>query len=234
MRERLERLLTAILSVAAILMAVVVVHRELSGATRSASAGTDSAPTYVPTWRDMLPAGRVIGDTTAKVKIVTFSDLECPFCKGLYKEELELQRKNPAQVAIVFIHFPLPGHRFALPAARAAECANDLGRFEQFVEIAYEKQDSLGLVSWGSLADEAGIRDTVRFSQCTKASSNIHQVDIGMALGKSIGVRGTPTVVMNGWRFQRPPTPDELTQVLDALLHDRPVPWDSSRSAKHG
>jgi protein-disulfide isomerase len=42
------------------------------------------------------------------------------------------------------VHFPLPMHRFAEPAARVAECAGDQGRFEAMYDLLFEQQDKFG------------------------------------------------------------------------------------------
>lgn len=47
-------------------------------------------------------------------------------------------------IAFYLVHLPLPGHRFARPAARASECAHAEGRFAEMVDAIYDSQDSLG------------------------------------------------------------------------------------------
>jgi protein-disulfide isomerase len=53
------------------------------------------------------------------------------------------------QVSLIYIHFPLTGHRFAMPAARAAECAGNQGRFQAMYDQLFDGQDSF----WGQAVD---------------------------------------------------------------------------------
>jgi hypothetical protein len=92
---------------------------------------------------------------------------------------------------MVFVHFPLPIHRFAVQAAQATECASLKGRFLNFIDAVYRKQDSLGLKSWGSYALEAG-----------------------RELGLRWQILGTPTVIINGLRYASPPTKREIDRVI--------------------
>ena len=90
----------------------------------------------------------------------------------------------------------------------------------QFASVAFAKQDSLGLKPWQSYATEAGIADTARFARCVLSTSPVPRIDDGLALGRRIGVRGTPTVVINGWRLARPPY-DSLSEVVAGILAGR-------------
>jgi hypothetical protein len=74
-----------------------------------------------------------------------------------------VRARYPKDVGLFFVHFPLPMHRFARPAARATECAGLQGKFGQMVDAVYNKQDSLGLKSWSDYGRDAGVADTVAF-----------------------------------------------------------------------
>ena len=69
------------------------------------------------------------------------------------------------------MHYPLPTHRFAEPAALAAECAGEQGRFAEFVGAVYAGQDSLGLKPWWEYARIATVQDSLlRYVNCLRAS----------------------------------------------------------------
>jgi protein-disulfide isomerase len=190
-------------------------------------------PTYLPSWRDLIANGVLEGDSTAVVKLVEFSDLECPVCRQFERNVRSVRAKYPKEVSVVFVHFPLPQHRFARPAARAAECADRSGRFAEFVALAYDKQDSLGLKPWTSYALEAGVRNTARFARCVADASPVPRIDDGVALAHRMGVRGTPTVIVNGWRFSSPPAEAELIRTVAALIAgDRPFAFGGSSNGR--
>jgi protein-disulfide isomerase len=122
---------------------------------------------------------------------------------------------------------PLKIHRFARNAALAAECAARQDRFAAFVEVAYSRQDSIGLKTWESYARDAGVSHADAFSACLAESASSALVDSGIAASARLGIHATPTVMLNGWRV-----PDasqaELSRAIGELLAGRP-PFDIGR-----
>jgi protein-disulfide isomerase len=219
MPDRFERAVSGTLAVVAVVMAVAFVHREFGSGSRTQVVRNDpKPPEMVTAWKDLLDAGVLVGDSAAPVKVVEFADFECPFCRRFELSFRAAKKQFGRNVALVFVHFPLPMHRFAIPAARAAECAREHGRFAEFREALYDKQDSLGLKAWASYARDVGIRDTVEFAKCNSGSATVAQIAAGQTLATKLGVRATPTVVINGWRFYTPPSDSALAQIVAAAL----------------
>ena len=146
MQLNLENVASGLLALAAVCVIVSVGKREVRGTSRY--AGVDEGRTFYPQWRSLDSVGRRIGSPNARVTLTVFSDLECPFCRRLHERYERLASAFPEDVAMNFIHYPIGSHRFAVPAARAAECASRQGRFAQFVSVVFHSQDSLGLKSW--------------------------------------------------------------------------------------
>lgn len=213
-RDRLERALTPILSVAAIVIAATSVHREFFADSSGVVQPLGGPPVLESRWEDAVESGVRIGPDDARVTIVEFVDFQCPACRVFHSDVKETLRDHPEDAALVLVHFPLPGHRFALDAARAAECASALGRFASFVDVVFSKQDSLGAKTWRSYASEAGIHDTIAFDRCLHDSSAVKRIEEGRALGLRFNIPGTPTVIVNGWRYSYPPSRDELDRVV--------------------
>jgi NhaA family Na+:H+ antiporter len=151
-------------------------------------------------------------------QMIEFADFECPFCGSFHKTIKAVRERYPAQVAVTFIHFPLPMHRFALPAAGVAECAGAQGRFEAMHDRLFEAQDGFGLKPWSDYATEAGVPDGIVFGDCIKHTESLPRVTEGEALGKALDVQGTPTLVINGWKVGRPPSAEELDAMVKAIL----------------
>jgi protein-disulfide isomerase len=142
-----------------------------------------------------------------------------------------IRQRFGSGVGLAFVHFPLPMHRFGEIAARAAECAEQQGRFAAFIDVTYRKQDSLGLKNWASYGQDAGVPDSARFRRCVESAAPVARIDSGLAVGKRIGVEGTPTVIVGGWRFFAPPSSEELARVVRALLTgEAPFPVTASRA----
>ena len=229
MRDHIERFTFVVLTLAAVAIAATLVRREFFPRTQVASVAAEAkAPEFLPGWTDLLDGGVFVGDREAPVKVVEFMDLECPYCRKFNASVRALRQKYGSKVAVIVVHYPLDMHRFAHPAARAAECANDHGRFESFFNLVYEKQDSLGLKSWASYASEAGVRDTAAFTRCASATAAVPRIDTGLTLAKKIAADATPTVIVNGWRYFMPPNDAELERVVATLLAGK-TPFDSVR-----
>jgi protein-disulfide isomerase len=230
MRDRFELLLTTALSLSAVSIGVVLIHREFYSAPPAAQQ--EAPPTYVSNWKSMIANGRTVGDDRARVKIIEFSDLECPFCRRFDQAVRVVQRKYPGDVAMVFVHFPLTQHRFAMPAARAVECANQTGQFAQLVALTFDKQDSLGLKSWNSFAQEAGVPDTLRFSRCLADTSQVARIESGLSLGRKLGIHATPTILINGWRPSVAPAEPELSKIVASIIAgENPFPDGARKKA---
>jgi protein-disulfide isomerase len=133
----------------------------------------------------------------------------------------ELLAERVRDVRALYVSFPLAYHRFALPAARAAECASESGGFRRWIDVVYSKQDSLGLKSWASYAVEAGIVDTARIQACATSRAEFVRIAAGQDFGSRIDLTGTPTVIANGWRFRDTPTKETLGRAIDDLLSGR-------------
>lgn len=174
MRTRMDAVMSAILTLAAVAVATALVRREFFPDPGRLSA-PNYALTFVPGWEKLLVAGIQSGKADAPIKLIEFTDLECPFCRQFHTTVRAAQRKYANRVSHVFVHYPIAGHRFARLAARASECANDQGDFTTFIDVVFAKQDSLGLKPWAEYAREGGVSDSARFARCIADTSVVSQ-----------------------------------------------------------
>lgn len=219
MTTQFEKLVSAILSLAAVAIASTLIHREFFAKTPPGSLRRHSE--YVDSWHSMLDSARFLGERNAPITVIEFTDFECPFCRRFHKALTTARAKYPSQLAVAIVHFPLPGHDHARPAARAAECAAAQGRFTQAVDILFESQDSLGHKTWTSFAKQFGVADTVAFGECMADSTSDRMIRAGLALGQSDDVNATPTVLLNGWRFGMTPTDTEFVRAIGDIIAGR-------------
>jgi len=224
MIDKLLNLGTAI----AVLSSVTLVARMLRGSQASADARLASTAAAqhvnrtIKDWRSLKQGSGWIGDSTAPVTIVEFADFQCPYCRRFFSTEQTIRAKHPRDVAILFRNLPLSYHRFAMPAAVAAQCAAQQGRFERYHDVLFSLKQPLDSVSFARLAVEAGVPDTARFVSCTRdtLSARIVQSDVDTA--KRIGARGTPTLIIDGLMLASMPTPDSLEKLIDRAKRDAP------------
>jgi len=146
-----------------------------------------------------------LGPANAPVTIVEFGDLECPDCRM----EAPILRHNVAetfasQVRLYFKDFPLGSiHPWARAAAIAGRCVyhQEAKAFWDFYDWIYENQqeiepDNLNskILAW---AGQNGL-DAGRLGSCIETKGSEPEVDRSLAEGRSLGVRGTPTLFING------------------------------------
>ncbi len=145
----------------------------------------------------------ILGDKNAPVTIIEFSDYQCPFCRRSYTQALPQIRSNfidTGKVRLVFRDFPLTSiHPGALPAAEAAECAEEQGKYWEMHDKIFDEQNKFGqgtvpitiddLKKWAS---ELGL-ETDKFNSCLDSGKYKSEVEKDFNDGNSYGVSGTPT-----------------------------------------
>lgn len=229
MSGKAERAMSLVLTVCAVVFAVILIKREFIDRDPGTLPRQESAaPEQVANWQELRSRGLSLGSPSAAIIVVEFADLECPACKTFHMRLKKTAADLRVDVGLVIVHYPLSIHRFARPAARALECANSLGAGARFVDVAYAKQDSFGLKSWASYAQEAGVRDTATFAACARDTARVERVEQGRLLGESMKVRGTPLVIINGWRFSNVPNDTDLREIIKALMRGEPPPGTST------
>ncbi|MCC6319781.1 MAG: thioredoxin domain-containing protein [Gemmatimonadaceae bacterium] len=214
--SRLERIALVVLCAAAVTVAAALAKREFGG-QRSPPDGSIPEVVLMTNWEHLTAVGHTEGRADARVKVVEFGDLECPYCKRSRETMKVILARYGDRVSHTFVHYPLPSHRFARPAARAAECAGAQDRFSAMVDEVYRKQDSLGLKSWTSYAADAGVLDTAEFKRCIQGIGD-SAAERGLRAGRPLGVRGTPTILVNGLRFYGAVPEPALVRTIDSLL----------------
>ncbi len=155
--------------------------------------------------------GQSEGPEDAPVRLVEFSDFECPHCGQAYATLKDVLPRFGDRVRFTHHHFPLSsdcndaipqkGHTHACAAAVAVECAAEQGRFRPFVNLLFANQSALDPASIKGYAKQAGV-DVPALETCMTASAPAAHVAADVKLGKRIGVRSTPTFFLNGRRLE--------------------------------
>ncbi len=139
----------------------------------------------------------ILGNKDAAVTLVVFSDLQCPYCARHHDTIKTLAQKYPNDIRIVWRHFPLSFHEYANAASNAAECAGEQGKFWEFIDKAFESQDSFSDEIWAKLAGDLKLNAS-KFSKCVSDKKYNSKISEDMSLGSSSGVQGTPATFVNG------------------------------------
>lgn len=166
--------------------------------------------------------GHYFGPPNAPIKVVEFSDFQCPFCKRFADETWHVvQNRFPNDVALIYRHWPLPMHRNAYAAARAAECAGEQGRFPAFHDLLFLKQDSIGTKPYTEFAVEARVPDIPAFNACNAKTERVAAIERDIAAARELNAHGTPTIIVNDREFPFNPSTDELVSLIQEELRKR-------------
>lgn len=158
------------------------------------------------------------GPVDAPVTIVAFSDYQCPYCVRAEPVLAEVLKRYPDQVRLVQRHFPLDNiHPFARPAAEAAMCAEEQGKFWEYHDGIFERQGKLEDGSFAEIGSAVGLDDDA-FNLCFEERRYKDFVEADFAAGQEAGVTGTPSFFLNGIKLTGARDADELGRYVDQEL----------------
>lgn len=213
MKETLSNAATLVLVICAVVVAGLIVKREFFSPPPAAG----SAVRPVSDWKELADGGAVLGSRSAPLKIVEFSDFQCPYCAQAHFRLTELRRKHADRMAVVYRHYPLEAiHPHAHQAAIAAECAGAQGKFEAYHDALFARQDSIGVAGWSVFAKTAGVPDTADFRRCVEESRFADRVAQDVEAGEKIGVNGTPMFIFDGKMITGTAAVDSLDKWISA------------------
>ncbi len=152
---------------------------------------------------------KVRGPETAPVKIVEYSDFQCPSCRAVQPYLESLFKSYPGKIQLTFKHFPLNSHQWSIYAHQAAECMNRQGKFWLYQDTLYSKQ-----VEWAPskvapveilarYAKELGA-DMTRFGACMADVAVARDIYAEKDEGNKRQVSATPTFFLGEKRFVGP------------------------------
>ena len=158
----------------------------------------------------------VIGDKNAPVRIVAFLDFQCPYCTSIYPVIEQLLDKYPTKVCLVIKHFPLRMHPFAEKAALAALAAAKQNKYREISSLYFKNFKNLNDQTIKEYAQQTGINmEAFDKEREDNALKTIIAEDLN--LGKKLGIRGVPSVFINGRTF-RGRSIDALAQQVEQEL----------------
>ena len=124
--------------------------------------------------------------------------------------------KNPNQVKLVFKNFPLRNHKFAMPAAIAALAAEKQGKFWEFHDLLFQNYNRLNEQKVKEIAQQLKL-NMEKFEKDRKDPRIRAMINRDLAEGNRAGVRGTPTVFING-RLLRNRSMDGFQELIEKAL----------------
>jgi len=207
----------------------------LRGSAGTIPVGSNDDSNNPPQLRAIAKDEHILGNPKAKIVIVEYSDLECPFCQRFHDVMHQVVENNNGDVAWVYRHYPLyqgsegrpPLHPKALKEAEATECAWEQGgndAFWRYADKIFEitpSNNGLELTELPNIAADIGL-DVATFNDCLASGKFKEKIDEDIADGTRGGVQGTPSsfILKNGKLVDTIPGAlpyEAVIQKLDAL-----------------
>lgn len=166
----------------------------------AAAVAGDTAPKNI----NIQPIGDkdwVQGKPDAKISIIEFSDLECPFCKQFHPALEKLIQEYPNDVKWAYRHFDTGLHSKLVQEAQAAECAGEIGgngKFWEYVSQVYEispTNNGLDLAELPKIAQTIGLNQS-KFKDCLDSGKYASKVQSDTQAAQAAGAQGTPYAVI--------------------------------------
>ena len=187
------------LAAGAVVMALLVVSGVISFSNKPSTLPTPAAPTAT-LQQTALP-------TVLEQAVLTeFLDFNCSYCAQFADQILPRLREEFVETGMLRIeyrNYPFLAET-SFMAAQGAECAREQGKFNEYHDSLFRTRTNkpeagrqLGTDDLATAAQESGV-EPVRFVECLESERGDRAVEEDLELGRRVGVRGTPTLFLNG------------------------------------
>jgi protein-disulfide isomerase len=226
--------------------ALAVLALAFTAFAQAQSKPASAKPHAKPAATESLPPPmKTFGVKSAPITMEVFSDYQCPACRAFFENTLRFMMNDyvaSGKVYLIHRDFPLAGHAYSMDAARYANAAGRIGRFETIDAALFDTQDkwtrdgsmeqyvstALGAADFkrvekivqGCLTQTVAVKPAAQTNHPCELDTFIQQ---DMALGKAVPVTATPTIVITYKGQRYPPMSGIFTwpimkQYLDTLL----------------
>jgi protein-disulfide isomerase len=211
-KERQKRLRTILYIIGGALLVVLGIFLINQFVAQGRSEVANSEIVVVTPKARPLVDNQSMGDPNAPVKIVEYSDFQCPYCKQFADTTEQALIDNFIATGKVFFTYHSMGNFVSQnigrggtesrDAAEAAYCARDQGKFWEMKDILFanslgEDEGYFAMPRLEKMAEAIGL-DLAQFKDCMKSNTFLDQVEQELADGLAAGITGTPSFLING------------------------------------
>nr|WP_115094860.1 thioredoxin domain-containing protein [Synechococcus sp. UW106] len=171
----------------------------------------------------LLKGEPALGDATAPLTIVEFSDFECSYCRRFHEQVMPQLKSEYIDTGLIrFVHkdLPLPFHPHALPAAAAARCASEQNSYWDLYAALFDQQNCLNCKGVLAIAAEEEL-NTAALQACMERKSTVALINANRSEASLHNISATPTFVIG---------PTQSDGSLDGRVIEGALPWSTFKS----
>jgi protein-disulfide isomerase len=157
---------------------------------------------------EVVGLGRLYGDADAPIQVVEFTDPACPYCADFHvgaRDSLFANFVETGRVRWITVTWDSDQYGSSPPAVRAIQCAADAAEADRVTAALYDRRDEW--VGEGRAGAESVVReialaegiDAARLDRCARDARLDAEAERADSLARSLGVRGTPTYLLDGF-----------------------------------
>jgi protein-disulfide isomerase len=161
-----------------------------------------------------------LGPADAPVTIVAFTDYQCPYCHRAQQTIDRVVAEYGPKVRLVHQDYPLDGHPGAIPAARAARCAGEQGKFWEYYRSLMLQPGDFDTADFQKRAAALSLA-APSFGSCLASTRHDGAIQAAQAEGERVGVSGTPAYFVNGRMLSGARPFEDFKKVIDQELARR-------------
>ena len=166
---------------------------------------------------NVRPGAPAVGPADAPITIVEWSDYQCPFCKRAHPVVEQVLTEYKDKIRFVYLDYPLPFHKQAVPASLAVHCAGDQGKFWEYHRNLMEVNGDLMPADLSKRASDVGL-DAAALTSCVDSKKYEPLITAAYNEGAALGVTGTPAFFINGRMLVGAQPIDQFRQIINDEL----------------
>ena len=208
-RHRLGQIASGVAFLAVCAVAVLIVVSQAGSGVSGGDTDLEDVGLVRQELAGIPQHGTVLGDPRADVKVIEYGDLQCPICRGFATDDApdlisQVVRKGVASYDLrQWTVIGKPPFEQSTAAAKAALAASQQGRYWNYVQLFYRNQgaEDSGYVTPAfltAIARGAGVKDIARWNRDRESSRWDADLAQTASEAQSLGLRGTPSVVVEG------------------------------------
>lgn len=158
----------------------------------------------------------VRGNVDAALKLIEYSDYECPYCQQIQPDLNKIEAEYKGKLAFAYKDTPLPMHSHAQKAAEAAHCSGVQGKYWEYHDLLLSTKE-LEIPQLKAKARQLQL-DTKAFDKCLDSGEQAGLVKSQLAEAQTLGIQGTPSFFLNGHFYSGSLPIEKLRQAVEEEL----------------